>query len=89
MPVHLLTRRPALAIAVIGFTWKLHAHLVPVGVAVVPEPQPQELLIDVLRLLSSRMTRLVAVSNPVPAGVRRVYLRESADSNLIDAARKP
>ena len=54
----------------------LPSYLISIGVAVVPEPQPQELLVDVLRLQPLRMTPLVAVRKPIPAGVGSVYLRE-------------
>ena len=63
---------------------KMHAHLILVGIAVVPVPQPQELFVDALRLLPCRVAGLVAVREPEPAGVRRVYLR--ATTTLSSAA---
>ena len=47
---------------------------VVVRVAVILEPKPQELLVDVLRLPSLRVPRLVGVRDPVTAGVRGVDL---------------
>lgn len=49
-------------------------HLVLVWVAALPEPQPQELLVDVLWLLAGSQPRLIAVSQPVPAAVWGVDL---------------
>lgn len=44
----------------------LISHLVLVGVAVVSEPQPQELLVNVLWLLTCPVPGFVCVRQPVP-----------------------
>ena len=51
------------------------SHLLSVRVAVVAEPEAQELLVDVLRLLPRGVAFLVAARQPVAAGVWRVDLR--------------
>jgi len=42
-------------------------YLVLVGVTVLPEPQSEELLVNVLRLLPPPMPFFVCIRNPVPA----------------------
>jgi hypothetical protein len=54
----------------------LVTHLILVRIAALPEPEPEELLINVLWLLPTCHSRLIAVCQPVAAGVWCVDLRE-------------
>ena len=65
--------------------WKPEAHLVLVWVAALPEPEPQELLINVLWLLLGCHACFIAVCQPVPAGVWCVDLPQQ-QTNIKGAA---
>lgn len=60
-----------------GVRYRVGACLVLVGIAVVSEPEAQELLVDVLRLLPCSMALLVAACQPVAARVWRVDLHNA------------
>lgn len=55
-------------------------NLVLVGVAVLAEPEAQELLVDVAGLLPCRVPLRVCVRQPVAAAVRRVDLQQARPS---------
>ena len=57
--------------------------LVLVGVAVRAVPGPQELLVDVIGVLSSGEPRLVGRGDPVPRGIGRVDLVDQADHSVL------
>ena len=56
-------------------------HRIGVGVAVGAEPQPQELLVDALRLLARRVPRRVALRQPVPAA-QGVFFKHLGNNNF-------
>src|SRR3989344_592103 len=54
--------------------WCVGKRRVLVRIAVLPEPQPEEFLVEILRLLSRPDARLLAFEMPVSGRIRRMYL---------------
>src|SRR3989344_8042536 len=54
--------------------WCVGKRRVLVRIAVLPEPQPEEFLVEILRLLSRTDARFVASELPVSGRIRRMYL---------------
>ena len=61
----------------------LAARCILVRVAVLPEPQPQELFVKIFRLLSRCETRCVGVELPIPRRIRRMDFIDEHEAAIL------
>ena len=63
------------------------AHRIIVGVALLAEPQPEKLLVHILRLLGLRMPLFIRVCKPIPAHEDALICKAGFTTGISHSAR--